>query len=160
MLFPQNRLLSHALHNRQPELGRRRFCQHQAERLLHLPSAETLLQRMSSSSIMRLQALQCLLQAELACAEWKTYHMEKEVFKSRALGELWFSATVQMSRSSMVYKPGYLELCLVVCDSHVSYQITHTVTVAPLIVVPGHQLHNSRPALSMKASNTGLTLVQ
>ncbi len=34
-----------------------------------------------------------------------------------------------------------LELGLVVCDSHVSYKITHTVAVAPLVVVPGHQLH-------------------
>jgi len=33
-----------------------------------------------------------------------------------------------------------LELGFVVCDSHVSYKVTHTVAVAPLVVVPGHQL--------------------
>ncbi len=33
-----------------------------------------------------------------------------------------------------------LELGFVVRDSHVSYKVTHTVAVAPLVVVPGHQL--------------------
>ena len=33
-----------------------------------------------------------------------------------------------------------LELGFVVCDSHVSYKVTHTVAVAPFVVVPGHQL--------------------
>jgi hypothetical protein len=39
-----------------------------------------------------------------------------------------------------------LELGLVVCDSHVSYKITHTVAVAPLVVVPGHQLQQQNKA--------------
>ena len=37
-----------------------------------------------------------------------------------------------------------LELGFVVCDSHVSYKITHTVAVAPFVVIPGHQLQDTK----------------
>ena len=46
------------------------------------------------------------------------------------------------SVTTTLQAPFASQLGLVVCNTHVCYQVADTVAVSPLIVIPGHQLQD------------------